>query len=235
MPVFMPKRLKKRPEETMLEELQAQILLLRQQYEALMEQHQRLEQDLYKKNQELIGKNQEVLALSEAFRNMAIKDGLTGLYNHRYFQETISKELDKAKRYKHPLSLVMTDVDKFKTFNDTYGHPEGDRVLKAVAATLQGGVRSIDLAARYGGEEFALVLPETSKAEAIIVAEKVRKSVESQRLMGKGPAGDPVTISLGVATFDEDGDAPGKLIQAADRRLYQAKKSGRNRVVAADA
>jgi diguanylate cyclase (GGDEF)-like protein len=127
---------------------------------------------------ELSAKVRELELARERLRQLAITDGLTGLYNHRYFKEHLEQELYRASRHQSRVSVVMVDIDHFKKFNDTYGHPAGDAILRAIARLLKENIRKIDIAARYGGEEFCLVLVETPKAAAVVVAEKVRRLVE---------------------------------------------------------
>jgi len=163
----------------------------------------------------------------ELARRLANTDGLTGLYNHRHLQERLRQEVDRARRYGRPLSLIMADLDHFKAFNDRLGHPRGDQALIEVAHTLRQVSRSSDVAARYGGEEFILILPETPAVEAMVVAERTRQCVEALRL------GTPLTVSLGVAAF-RDGQSQEALIEAADAALYESKRRGRNRVCLAE-
>jgi diguanylate cyclase (GGDEF)-like protein len=163
---------------------------------------------------------------------LAITDGLTQLHIHRYFQQRLKEETARAKRFERPLALVMIDIDHFKHFNDTWGHPQGDLVLMSVARAVRNAVREVDIAARYGGEEFAVICPETTAEEAMILAERLRKRVEE--LVITGPSGPmKVTISLGVAALPAHASAPETLVQEADRALYKAKEAGRNRAVAA--
>ncbi len=176
----------------------------------------------------------------EQTRRMANTDGLTGLYNHRHLQERLQQEIERAERYGRPLSVVMADLDHFKSFNDAFGHPRGDELLIAVARTLRHLSRTSDILARYGGEEFTLVLPETSAGEARVLAERVRQCVaalETGDLAAGAPStrGDSaiVTLSLGVASWSA-GDSKEALIEAADAALYQAKRAGRNRVQVAE-
>jgi len=161
---------------------------------------------------------------------LATRDGLTGCYNHRYFQEWLDMELRRAARMPLVISLVMCDIDHFKKFNDTYGHPVGDRVLQAVAAIFQSGVRGTDLAARYGGEEFALVLLNSGKRDAVTFAERIREAVARMTIDFAGEQLS-VTVSMGVATYPDDAADKAALIELADRALYFAKQAGRNRVV----
>ncbi len=166
---------------------------------------------------------------------LAVTDGLTGLYNHRYFQEHLHAEFKRAKRLKHPLSLIMLDIDHFKHYNDTNGHQKGDFILAEVAKILAGAARAeIDMVARYGGEEFCLLLPETDKDGALKIAERIRRRVQRSAFPGEEqqPLGT-LTVSLGVATVPGDARTPEKLVARADGALYKAKHAGRNRVVAA--
>ena len=137
----------------------------------------------------------------------------------------------RAKRYSRALSVIMIDVDHFKKFNDTYGHPKGDEVLRGLAKILKSAVRTSDIVARYGGEEFVILLPETEEAKALILAERIRKDVELTNLtIDKNEPPERVTISLGVSTVDEKVIEYQELIEKADKALYQAKEKGRNRV-----
>jgi len=167
--------------------------------------------------------------LEERLRRLSTTDGLTGLFNRRHLDESLAVELERAKRYNAPLSILMFDVDHFKRFNDEHGHDQGDRVLQAIAQQLQEHVRKVDVPCRYGGEEFLAILPGTHQAGAIIVAERLRHSVELMEVDGL-----KVTISIGVATVPEiDVASPDALVEAADKALYRAKRAGRNQVIAA--
>lgn len=163
---------------------------------------------------------------------MAITDSLTGLYVHRYFQIKLAEERERAFRYGLPLSLIVTDIDHFKKFNDNYGHQIGDRVLKAVAECLQQSCRVSDTVARYGGEEFAIILPHTDREDSLKLAERLRVAVEENKV----PYKDgflTVTISLGVMTAEPGEKLDNQtMVKQADQALYQAKERGRNRVVA---
>ncbi|MFQ5706487.1 MAG: diguanylate cyclase [bacterium] len=182
---------------------------------------------------ELQDKVLQLQKAKEELRQLAITDGLTGLYNYRYFKEHLQQELRRARRHKINVSVAMIDIDYFKHFNDTNGHPAGDVVLKNIARLLMDNIRNIDLAARYGGEEFVLVLVETNKNAARIVAEKIRKLVEEKDFDYEDtqPNGK-ITISMGVATFPEDGEEFDTLVNMADQRLYRAKQAGRNTIFA---
>ena len=161
---------------------------------------------------------------------LATTDGLTELYNHRYFQEQLQQLVLHAKRYEVPLSLIIIDIDFFKKFNDTYGHQSGDAVLRQVAMELKKNVRSSDIVCRYGGEEMSIILPNTKYEEAVGIANKLCTIIASKKYKLSSNRESNVTISLGVASFGEDGTEPPKIIEAADKRLYNAKKNGRNRV-----
>ncbi|MBU4288072.1 MAG: diguanylate cyclase [Proteobacteria bacterium] len=163
---------------------------------------------------------------------MANRDGLTGLYNHRYFHESVSKDFQRAVRYNESLSCVMFDIDHFKKFNDTYGHQTGDVVLKTLGGLVKKLMRDSDLAARYGGEEFALLLYHTEAKDAYQIAERLRKTVEQYKFQAEDLVLS-VNISVGVASYyhPEISDAK-TLIECADKALYRAKEEGRNRVIA---
>lgn len=159
---------------------------------------------------------------------LAITDGLTKLFIHRYFQARLEEELVRAKRYQTSCSLILFDIDHFKKFNDTYGHQQGDIVLMHVAKLLKQTVReTIDIPARYGGEEFTIILPETDAKGALLVAERLRKTVEAYDFPGQNEA-LKVTISLGVATFPDHASVKSVLIKKADLALYKCKGNGRN-------
>jgi diguanylate cyclase (GGDEF)-like protein/PAS domain S-box-containing protein len=169
--------------------------------------------------------------LYEQTSQLAVTDPLTGLANRRIFQERLAEEIRRARRYGRPLSLIMADLDHFKVYNDTHGHPAGDVILQQVADIMRANVRETDLVARYGGEEFVMILPETDKAGATKLAEKIRHAVSAYPFPHEdSQPGGRLTISLGVATFPEDLVETDGLIEHADRALYLAKQSGRNRV-----
>ena len=176
---------------------------------------------------------QELSEARERLQQLAITDGLTGLFNYRYFREQLEHEINRAERHNLNVSLVMMDIDFFKYYNDRNGHLAGDEVLKHIANILCSNVRKIDIAARYGGEEFALILPETDKNSAVIVAEKIRKLIEDDPIPHeeRQPNGK-LTISMGVSNFPDDSRTAKGLIEIADRRLYNAKQAGRNVVIA---
>ncbi|HEY8582091.1 MAG TPA: diguanylate cyclase, partial [Capillimicrobium sp.] len=176
----------------------------------------------------------ENVGLHEAVQRQAVTDELTGLYNHRRFQEALVGETDRAKRFGQPMSLVMLDIDNFKRVNDTHGHQAGDEVLREVARVLRETSREIDAPARYGGEELAVVLPQTDMEGAFLLAERVRTGIEALEV-SLGGTREPlrVTASLGVASLPETADEPRALLAAADAALYDAKRSGKNKTVRA--
>jgi len=181
---------------------------------------------------ELERKIKELESTQKKLYQLAITDGLTDLFNYRYFNEQLVHELSRAKRHNLNVSVAMLDIDYFKHYNDTHGHPAGDRVLKTIAQLLRSNIRKIDVAARYGGEEFALILIETKKTSAAIVAKKLEKLIEDYPFTNEEtqPNGK-ITISMGIASYPEDTQDPEKLVTIADKRLYKAKAQGRNRVV----
>ncbi len=168
----------------------------------------------------------------QALEEQATTDGLTGLVNHRTFQERFSAMLGRADRHKFPVSLILTDIDHFKKVNDTHGHPVGDEVLRRVAGILGASARKIDIVARYGGEEFAIVLEATDRAGARQLAERIRTDVSKQQFKSANGSFQ-VTLSLGVASYPEDATAKEIVIARADESLYAAKHGGRNRTVCA--
>ena len=190
---------------------------------------------LSRENQALLDslkRNVEALGLqNQRLEQLATHDGLTGLYNHRYFREAFDVELSRCRRYGRVLSLVFADIDYFKKYNDTYGHLDGDKLLSSLGELITSQSRKSTIIARYGGEEFVLLVPETDRQAALKYAEKIRSLVESHEFAeGERRAGRRITLSMGVATFPVDGTDPEALIKSADDRLYRAKESGRNTV-----
>lgn len=172
----------------------------------------------------------ELRELNAQLEKMAFRDGLTNLYNHRYFQDILGKEIARGKRYNNPLCLLMLDIDFFKKVNDTYGHPAGDEVLINVAKAITNAIRPSDIVARYGGEEFAVILPETNQTGMKVFAERLRRCVAAVTTISKDYE-IKVTISCGgVELLPEDKITQQVLLDTADRGLYQSKEKGRNRV-----
>jgi diguanylate cyclase (GGDEF)-like protein/PAS domain S-box-containing protein len=170
------------------------------------------------------------LKLRELLRNQSIRDALTGLYNRRYLEESLNRELQRAKRADRSLSMVMLDLDHFKHFNDTFGHQVGDILLKEVAGAIKGRVRAGDLACRYGGEEFSLILSEVDTEGTVKCAESIREAIKHLSLHHRGQTLGTITVSAGIASYPAHADNSEDLIRAADEALYQAKKAGRDRI-----
>ena len=171
--------------------------------------------------------------LYEKVEYLAIVDGLTNLFNHRYFMESLKAEITRMSRYEKEgvLSVIMIDVDHFKHYNDTNGHMSGDSVLIEVGQILKNMIRKVDMAARYGGEEFIIMLPATQKEGALILAERIRIAIEEYPFeFGGNQPGGKLTISLGVSTYPSDGSTEESLVDMADKGLYISKTSGRNKV-----
>jgi diguanylate cyclase (GGDEF)-like protein len=173
--------------------------------------------------------------LSQRLRNMAYRDAVTGLYNHRYFREQLSHEVERATRYAQPLSLILLDMNNFKEINDRYGHFMGDRFLGLVGEMISRHVRASDVGARYGGDEFVVILPSTSSEEAHATAEKLSIAVANAAAMTATGEAVELGISFGVATCPFEAKSPNELIERADARLYEAKasrKGGKRRHIA---
>jgi diguanylate cyclase (GGDEF)-like protein len=168
--------------------------------------------------------------LREVLRQQSIHDPLTGLFNRRYMEETLEREIHRARRNGSPMSLLMLDVDSFKQQNDAYGHEGGDAVLRGLGDLLRRSLRKEDIACRYGGEEFVLVLPDASLQAAARRAEQMRVAVERLRIPYRDRVIGPVTVSIGVSAFPEHGPDGAALLRAADGALYAAKRAGRDRV-----
>lgn len=199
-------------------------------YDALSQaETQRMNNDLSVMMREIAQKNRELKEANETIDRLARTDSLTGLANRRSLDEALHREIARAARLGECLSVIMADLDRFKSINDRYGHSTGDHVLAAAAAVFGTQSRAYDLAARYGGEEFVLLLPGTATDDAIAAAERIRKKVAQ---MNVPDCSRVITISLGVATWIT-GEAPQEFISRADAALYRAKSSGRNRVEAA--
>jgi diguanylate cyclase (GGDEF)-like protein/PAS domain S-box-containing protein len=191
-------------------------------------ERKRMETDLQETNAMLQHQLQEIERLQEELREQAVRDGLTNLFNRRYLDETLERELARAKREGYPLSLVMIDIDHFKKLNDTYGHQAGDKVLRELAALLWGDIRAEDVPCRYGGEEFLVMLPRMPLEIALERAEGWRQTFEATRV----PFGDfnlGATLSCGLASYPEHARTPDDLLRCCDEALYSAKHGGRNR------
>jgi diguanylate cyclase (GGDEF)-like protein len=174
--------------------------------------------------------------VEEHLSNLAINDGLTGIYNRRYFDETLAREWKRTMREKAPLSLIMLDIDYFKKYNDTYGHQAGDECLRQVATTISGALRRpADMAARYGGEEFVVVLPNLKLEDSAKFGETIRAKIEALKMEHKQSDANPfITVSLGIASVVPSSiSSYEELVGAADKALYSAKNKGRNRVCVA--
>jgi diguanylate cyclase (GGDEF)-like protein len=167
----------------------------------------------------------EILRENEELRRIALTDALTSIYNHRYFWERLESEFSRAKRYGRPLSLIMCDIDDFKKYNDTYGHPRGDAILKDVAQCLEKNRRSMDSVARYGGEEFGIILPEVTHSQALEISRRHLQT--TQKTTG-------ISLSFGVATFPEQAQSSTELVHTADQALLRAKAEGKAQVVSAE-
>jgi two-component system cell cycle response regulator len=176
----------------------------------------------------LSGNNIENAYHEEIYRLTTI-DGLTQVYNKRYFIETLEREIGRAHRYRRELSLIMFDIDHFKKINDTYGHLAGDHVLKQLASVIKARIRREDIMSRYGGEEFAIILPEIDNYNAVQFAEKIRGIVENAVFRFED-TDIPVTISIGCASMTSELQEPHEFVRVADGHLYNAKSQGRNRV-----
>jgi len=183
---------------------------------------------------ELIERNRQLESMLHHVESLAITDPLTGLFNRRRFGDVLRREVAVTRRYKNSLALLMIDLDHFKLVNDRFGHDAGDEVLRAISAALNTGLREVDLAARYGGEEFAIIMPHTSKGNAVVVAQRVAQHIGAlvHEFQGEKVS---LTASMGIADVADLADANAEnLVKAADIALYEAKRMGRNRIVLFD-
>ena len=180
----------------------------------------------------LARQNQELDHLNKEFREMAIRDGLTGLFNHRYAKERLDDEFDRATRFGRELTVLFMDLDHFKFFNDSHGHQAGDEILQILAGLMTEAVRESDTLARWGGEEFIVIAPETGEEEGCLIAERIRTAVANHSFPNaeQQPLG-MVTLSIGVASRSEGMEGPDKLVRRADDAVYSAKDLGRNKSV----
>lgn len=166
---------------------------------------------------------------TEELRKLSITDPLTGIYNRRYLNRRLSEEITRYNRYKHPFSFMMLDLDKFKEYNDTFGHIAGDNLLKTLAGRMEKSLRSIDIAARFGGDEFVVIFPQTPKVDAIQITNRLKEKID--RVIGEQNVEMPLSVSMGLATYPDDASSIMELIEKTDQALYLAKKGGGNRVV----
>ncbi|MDQ3815261.1 MAG: diguanylate cyclase [Armatimonadota bacterium] len=199
-----------------------------QQNRELIQTKQALEtlnQQLREQAQRIEQQQQELQQANARLHELAMTDGLTGLKNHRAFKEKLGEEFQRASRYDQAISLVLLDIDKFKLYNDTFGHPAGDEVLKSVARLLETTVRETDFVARYGGEEFAVLLLYTDYATAVTLAERLRLAIEAAPWPERA-----ITASFGVATMTAATTSSALLLEEADKALYHSKSNGANRV-----
>lgn len=173
----------------------------------------------------------EVVDLYENLRKLSVTDGLTGLVNHREFYNILRKELERARRYRNTVSVLIIDVDDFKSYNDKYGHLAGDIALKAIAEILLKGARGTDIVARYGGEEFAIILPESTPGGALMLAERIRSEIFQHDFRPDGRRGVHLSVSIGVYTSEAGAESEDQVVSGADEAAYSAKFSGKNRVV----
>jgi diguanylate cyclase (GGDEF)-like protein len=173
---------------------------------------------------------EELAAINVALETLSVTDGLTGLFNHKHLMQTLQTEVARAQRHKHPLSILMIDVDHFKQYNDRHGHQLGDKLLADIAVLFKRTTRSIDYVARYGGDEFLLLLHEVASTDALMLADRLRGAVAAATF---GPGDHKITVSIGVASYPEHGETAEAVIASADAGLYKAKRSGRNETVLA--
>jgi diguanylate cyclase (GGDEF)-like protein len=186
------------------------------------------EADLHAVNKRLKQQLGEIQNLQEKLREQAMRDSITGVYNRRYLEETLSREISHAQRKIYPLSVIMLDIDFFKKVNDTYGHKVGDDVLISLSQLLQAETRDSDCVSRYGGDEFVMVMPEMTEEDAFQRAELWRDAIKNKDfLIGENKVS--VTVSMGISTFPANGSDSEALLKAADEALYQAKATGRDR------
>lgn len=177
---------------------------------------------------------QELTQLNVGLRDQAVHDGLTGLHNRRYLEESLNREESRARRSGQPLAVLMIDIDNFKQFNDALGHAAGDAVLRKLGQYMLSAARGEDIVSRYGGEEFVLVMAQTPQGVALERAEKLRRGVQELEIEYEGRRVGPITISVGIGMFPDQGESGPAVLRVADTALYQAKQSGRNRVLIGD-
>lgn len=213
-----------KPYSQILEEANAELGKMNLSYEQLV-----MELKQEKSKVDILAR--DLKEVNDKLRGLAFEDGLTGLYNQRYFQEHLEREISRVDRYSHLLSLIMIDIDHFKKLNDTYGHQQGDTVLREVAEVFNNSIRKPDIAARYGGEEFVIILPETDLKGCLILAERIRQFIEELEIKIDNQV-LKVTISLGITSYDPSKGRKSKveIIESADKALYNSKNTGRNKL-----
>lgn len=220
--------------EELLEQLRSTVEQLEARNAELRRKESELAAQVAARTLDLRQSNEGLRRANDRLRELALRDGLTGLFNHRAFMEQLARELSRCRRYARPFSLLFLDLDDFKIVNDTHGHRVGDDVLRGVAELLCSGptaLRHSDFSARYGGEEFCVILPETSFDGGCATAERIRRGLEQFPWLERVPQLiHPLTVSVGVAGFPDHADSTEGLLEAADAALYEAKRSGKNRV-----
>lgn len=228
-----------RQRDLLLERLRRAVRVLGASNQALAARESSLERTVDERTRALVDVNRRLRATNRQLQTLAVRDGLTGLFNHRSFMEHLELEVARSTRYKRSFSLLFLDLDDFKQVNDHHGHLTGDAVLERMAELLRDGplgLRASDLSARYGGEEFCVLLPETDLEGGRIKAERLRQAVDGCDWEAHGLGlSDSVTVSIGVASYPEHGETPTALLQAADTALYEAKRQGKNRVIVGQA
>jgi len=176
----------------------------------------------------------ELEKTQKTLKELAIRDDLSELYNYRFFKQQLYNEITRSIRFEYPVSLIILDIDNFKKYNDAYGHPQGDKIIKRFAFLLKENIRKVDILSRYGGDEFALILPGTDRTSALNVAEKLRSIIEHAYFPGKNKSQKGITCSAGVAAFPADAKDGEELLQLADIALYMAKEKGKNQSATID-
>ena len=184
---------------------------------------------------QIVRQNHELEESEAVHREQSVRDHLTGLFNRRYLEETLERELRRAQRDGSEVGVIMLDIDRFKELNDAYGHACGDVVLREVGALLRAGLRYADIACRYGGDELTLILPGAGREAVVARAEALRRDVSGLRLSCGADPLPPVTVSAGVGVFPHDGGSGSDVLAAGDKALYRAKRAGRDRVCVASA
>jgi diguanylate cyclase (GGDEF)-like protein len=179
-------------------------------------------------NDALEEKIQELRQTQYKLKELVVRDELSGAFNYRFFKQQLAQEISRSQRFRNPVSLIIFDIDNFKKYNDTYGHPQGDKIIKRFAHLIQENIRKVDILSRYGGDEFSLILPGTNFDSSVTVSEKLRTLIENAYFPGRNKPLRNITISAGIATFPEDAKDAEELIQLADIALYLAKDRGKN-------